>query len=162
MSPKTSFIIDDVLCHATTSAAAMFGSCTTVFGAWLVSQARVWPRRLECDLALLSMCTRAPHLAPIFPGHAREELPRCNCSCVCCPLCCALAIANSCSTQVSVLTKQLCFLSEEDASNCEEDIDGSVPLDYIYILYNQTDGSKALQAPLSCNAKRKADIPRKQ
>jgi len=34
------------------------------------------------------------------------------------------SIANGCST------KQLTFLSEEDASNSEEDTDSSVPLDY--------------------------------
>jgi len=58
MSPKTSFITDDVLCHATRSAAAMFGSCTNV---WSVT----WRVQHLCH---------APHLAPIFAGQSAGRI----------------------------------------------------------------------------------------
>ena len=164
----TSFITDDVFCHATTSAAAMFRSCTTVWRVTsLASQTlaecgtrdyrgRAWP-------GLLSRSTFGANFSRALPGELLASLlVRVSWALLC------AVIANGCSTQVLYSPSSwLSFLMKMQSSS-DEDTDSSAPLDNNHMNQTQcyyqdkdtgeTDGSKTLQAWLSCETKWKPDI----
>jgi len=133
----TSFIADDVLCHETRNAAALFRSCTTVWRVTsLASQtlaesgtrdyrARAWP-------GLLSRSTFGANFSRALPGELLAALLVCVLSWA---LLCAV-IANGCSTQVLYSPSSWLFFLRKMQSSSDEDTDSSVPLDHNHM--NQT------------------------